>query len=346
MNRDVINPSALALTRIWLRAAVVTLLRPGRRRWAAAAVALPLTVVWLGAWALGGAAQLGAQNAAPKAPARKPPTTTGAPARPPANIVPAVSITDGSVLKNRNPFGLRTGSATPATSRPLTPLPPPQPPPLMSVPDLNSRLALTGTYVSRGQAYAFILNREKNQEDVYPVGGSPFPAARITHIGPREAHLVVDGQPAAPLVIQYDGPSSGGRPEAPPVAPPPPGVPSYYNGQVPASDSVPDLATKKLARAEVDQYLDNLNTLLTQVNVQPVFQGGRPAGFRLTDIQKGTILDQVGIQDGDTLRFVNGQRIDSVQAAFQLYNILKESNNVEITVLRNTRPVTMRYSIQ
>ena len=57
------------------------------------------------------------------------------------------------------------------------------------------------------------------------------------------------------------------------------------------------------------------------------------------------VVGFAGVQDGDTLRFVNGQRIDSVQSAFQLYNILKESTNVEITVLRNTRPVTLRYVI-
>jgi hypothetical protein len=269
--------------------------------------------------------------------------STRAPARPPA---PPPSATS----RSRNPFRIRaTGEETakPQAAPSLPPARPAPPPP----PDPATKLELLATYVAAAERLAIIWLKQSNprREDVFRVGGNPLPNAVITAILPRRVELVIDGQQARPLEIEF-GPGSGaGGAAAPPPAasipafpgaPPPSGL-----SEAATASSDGEQAVRRLARAEVDSYLDNLPTLLTQVNIQPVFQAGQPAGFRLTDIQKGTILDQIGVQDGDTLRFVNGQRIDSVQSAYQLYNILKESTNVEITVLRNTRPVTLRYLI-
>lgn len=263
------------------------------------------------------------------------PSPAAAPARPASDQ-----------FRQRNPFRVRPNRV--AETPPPTPAPTPLPavPPPREPIDASTKLDLVGTFVMGKDRYAVVVIKAKQQEVVVKEDESPLPNSRIIRILPREVRMLLDGQEAV-LKLDFIQRGQGG----PVAAAPPPAVPNPY--AQPPGVTVPDVPqppagegqARRLARSEVDQYLDNLNQLLTQVNVQPVFQAGQPSGFRLTDIQRGTILDQIGIQDGDTLRFVNGQRIDSVQSAFQLYNILKESTNVEITVIRNTRPVTLRYLI-
>ena len=287
----------------------------------------------------GGPSTLRAQSSATPSPLESlPPLPAPGAFTPPAERPP-----DPTEFRRRNPFGLRL-SHEDGKPKVAPPSAPPPAPAMVSTVDPSSKLELLGTYVADNGRYAIIRDKSTNREDVHKVGSSPLANSRITSIEAREVRMTIDGVEAPPLVIDYKGWKLAAVPSIPQPA-------SDTNGYIPPADPgvpaavSPDTPPRRLARQEVDTYLDNLNTLLTQVNIQPVFQGGQPAGFRLSDIQKGTILDQIGLQDGDTLRFVNGQRIDSVQSAFQLYNVLKESTNVEITVLRNTRPTTLRYAI-
>jgi type II secretion system protein C len=295
--------------------------RPGRRPYMVAVLVMPILGLWV-LLPLGSPAAVQAQTSGPGAP----PPALGAAAAP-------GRVVDSGVFRRRNPFHLKQDPDPVRPSPQQTPPPVPTPPPV----DLNSKLTLLGTFIMDKTRYAIIQENGK-REDVFGVGDSPLQGSKIVAINPKEVRLTMNGAEAI-LRIDWKGWSVSGPVAVAPIAQPP------VEPQAPPVPNAADGAVRRLPRNEVDSYLDNLNTLLTQVNIQPVFQAGQPAGFRLTDIQKGTILDQIGVQDGDTLRFVNGQRIDSVQSAFQLYNILKESTNVEITVLRNTRPVTLRYVI-
>ncbi|MBI4859442.1 MAG: hypothetical protein HY815_04170 [Candidatus Riflebacteria bacterium] len=332
-----------ALATAWGRAAAWVWRRPSRRPVIVAGVLVPLALA-VAAWFLtGGPRQV---NADPDPAAAAPSPQISDPATTPAFSQLPPRPTDAEPFKKRNPFRLNVKAGPPPSPAPVAP-PPTIPQPMQSKVNLADKFTLLGTYVGEETRYAII--REKagtGKEDVYTVGGRPLPNFLITAISHREVQMSVDGQPAErPLTIDFSDWKLAQKAGPAPPGPPEPGQPPTGPFPMEGAGAGADGQTRKLARQEVDAYLDNLNTLLTQVNIQPVFQGGQPSGFRLTDIQKGTILDQIGIQDGDTLRFVNGQRIDSVQSAFQLYNILKESTNVEITVLRNTRPTTLRYVI-
>lgn len=282
-------------------------------------------------------------------PSQVQPVQAASPAPPVVPLPPsprAAPAADERAFQQRNPMRLKTKGEM------IVPPPPPPPAPTTPAPvpiqTPPPRMKLLGTYVMGENKYAVINLLDKGREEVFKERDTvpnDFHIS-VTKVMPREVELNYLGQHVTlKLDYEWNGQGGGGVSQAqPPPVPnyvPPPQVPDAQPAQTSGGDGQP----RRLARAEVDSYLDNLNNLLTQVNVQPVFQAGQPAGFRMTDIQKGTILDQIGVQDGDTLRFVNGQRIDSVQSAFQLYNILKESTNVEITVIRNTRPVTLRYLI-
>jgi hypothetical protein len=98
-------------------------------------------------------------------------------------------------------------------------------------------------------------------------------------------------------------------------------------------------------RAVIDSWLDNLNALLREVRLVPVYQAGQITGFQLAEISPDGFLHRARLRDRDILRFVNGRRIDAVQAAFELYGILRDSTILDVTLIRNGQPVTLRYLI-
>jgi len=244
------------------------------------------------------------------------------------------TVTDGpspveSFLR-RNPFGL-------AQDEPKVAVPPPQPVPVTNQPppsfqfqEFIKKLTLLGTYLSSNRKYAIING--PGGEDLYGVG-DPIEEARILEIEAQRVSLMFNGTRGY-LDIKFDGwkpPDESVQTE--------PSTPKFQQVAPTASSA------RRLPRAEVDHYLENLGNVLSNVSLQPFYQNGRQVGFKVDRVQRGSIFAKLGMTNGDVIRFVNGQRIDSVQSAYQIYNILRDSTNVEITILRDTRPVVMRYLI-
>jgi len=85
-----------------------------------------------------------------------------------------------------------------------------------------------------------------------------------------------------------------------------------------------------LDRKTVRENLDNLPSLLTQARAELYFKEGRPEGFQLSQIQKGSILNSRRFQDGDVIRSVNGREVRSMEDAIALYQQLGDSDSYTI----------------
>ena len=73
---------------------------------------------------------------------------------------------------------------------------------------------------------------------------------------------------------------------------------------------------------------------------------GKVDGFRILNLAPGSIYDKLGLKRNDVIKGVNGEPVDSPAKAVQLYNDLKTSSSISITIDRNGRPETLNYSIQ
>jgi type II secretory pathway component PulC len=76
------------------------------------------------------------------------------------------------------------------------------------------------------------------------------------------------------------------------------------------------------------------------------FREGKPEGFQLSQIQKGSILKSVGFQDGDVIRSVNGKEVRSVEDALALYQQLGDRDSHTIGILRGGKPKTLHVKIR
>jgi len=101
-----------------------------------------------------------------------------------------------------------------------------------------------------------------------------------------------------------------------------------------------------VSRAAVDKSLANLNQVLTQARAVPNFENGMPAGYKLFQIVPGSIYEQLGLQNGDTLMGINGESINDPGKAFELLNQLKTASNLELSVKRDGKTSSWGYEIR
>ncbi len=98
-------------------------------------------------------------------------------------------------------------------------------------------------------------------------------------------------------------------------------------------------------RAQIDDALQDINSLMRQIRVRPYFEDGKPSGILLSGIRKNSIFEEMGLQSGDVVKGVNGKEIQSVDDALKFYQNLKSSNAVELQIQRNGDAQTINYQI-
>lgn len=101
-----------------------------------------------------------------------------------------------------------------------------------------------------------------------------------------------------------------------------------------------------IGRATLDHNLSNVGSLLTQVRAVPNLQNGTTNGFRLSQIQPGSIFEQIGLQDGDIVIGAQGQQVTDPMRAMALVSALRNSPSISLSVIRNGSPLRFKYNIR
>jgi general secretion pathway protein C len=100
-----------------------------------------------------------------------------------------------------------------------------------------------------------------------------------------------------------------------------------------------------LDRSTVDSNIKNMSPLFTQIRATPQVEDGVPSGFLLTEIQPNSIFQQIGLQDGDLLKTVNGQPVGDPVKALGLLQSLQDQSQITLNVVRNGAPQQIYYNI-
>jgi type II secretion system protein C len=99
-------------------------------------------------------------------------------------------------------------------------------------------------------------------------------------------------------------------------------------------------------REDVSSSVGNINQFMTQARLKPNFVGGRPSGFSVSEIQPGSLMEKLGLQNNDVVKKVNGQAIDKPEDVFQAYSQLQRDSNIELEIERGGRREVLRYEIR
>ena len=122
--------------------------------------------------------------------------------------------------------------------------------------------------------------------------------------------------------------------------------PSIPENNTPATlPEVPE-GTVSLKRSQINDALKNLNQIMTDVRIEPVFKDGKPDGVMLANIETSSILKKMGLRIGDIITGINGQKIDSMDNALVFYESLSSGEKMSLQLKRRGRPTTMDFIIE
>jgi general secretion pathway protein C len=101
-----------------------------------------------------------------------------------------------------------------------------------------------------------------------------------------------------------------------------------------------------IARSEVDNAMENMSQLFTQVRAVPHFEGGKSIGFRLFAIRRGSLFDKIGLKNGDILKKINQIELNDPSRALSLMQELRNESELTVDIVRNRQPQTLSYRFQ
>lgn len=195
----------------------------------------------------------------------------------------------------------------------------------MDLTSLNCSLA--GTMVQEeGDGWAVIVDNDAGVQEMVTVG-SHIKGARVVRILKDKVVLNINGKDELLLMDMEERPetASGGPPTA------------KASGRV---------LTYNVSKRLVQQSLDDLASIMSKVRVEPYFQGGKPDGFRISQIQSVSLLGNMGFQNGDVIKSVNGRNIATAEDAMRLYDAMKGSSFFRVGILRDNAPATIQIHVK
>lgn len=91
---------------------------------------------------------------------------------------------------------------------------------------------------------------------------------------------------------------------------------------------------------------EDLTKVLMQAAAVPYYVGSALEGFRLLEIDAGSIYDQAGLLNGDVITAINGQSLTDVGNTVKLLHSLRQETRAEITLQRAGREQRLEIVIE
>jgi general secretion pathway protein C len=103
----------------------------------------------------------------------------------------------------------------------------------------------------------------------------------------------------------------------------------------------------EIKRSDLNRYLADMSAVLQQASMSPRRNAsGEIECFRFNAITPGSIYTQLGMQNGDCIKEVNGVRIESAAQAMDMYGKLRNESAISLGFERDGRDQTSSYSIR
>lgn len=197
-------------------------------------------------------------------------------------------------------------------------------------------LKLWGTILrEKERSYAVIEDTKRRKQGLFRVGDA-IENASIKMILRKKVVLTVGGKDEILLMDVDKGKTQSASQSAPGRD-----MPEPYEEIMP-----PDEESVSLDRDNINEALKNINQLMSQVKVRPHFQDGKPSGLLLSHIQPNSIFSEMGLQNGDIIKGVNGNMIESVDDALKFYENLRASSSVALQIQRQGEEMNLSYQIE
>lgn len=179
--------------------------------------------------------------------------------------------------------------------------------------DLKLRLWGTVTADDKQTAYAVIEELKAKKQNLYRVGDK-IQDATVKMIFREKVVLSINGRDE---ILEIE--------ELP--------INKKTNKSVLKSNVVHERDIKS-NRLQTENVFKEVNNLMSQANIKPYFEKGKIGGIFLTRIKPDSLFNKMGLKNGDIIKGVNGENIESVDDIQEFYKSLKASPDVRLQIKR------------
>lgn len=197
-------------------------------------------------------------------------------------------------------------------------------------------ITLLGTVVIKPGGYAIFQDRDSKKQELFKTGDMVFNLGKLTAVDKNMAIVRAGGRDLA--FYMPEGTQS-------PAAPSGAGVNALKNSATPMSVQT-GTSEWLIDQRAFSGILNDMGKVLGDARLQPYNEGRRVKGFSLSEIRPGGVFGLIGLKNGDVLLRINDFEIDSVEKGMQLLVGLKGETNLSLDILRDGKPIRLRYRIQ
>jgi general secretion pathway protein C len=102
---------------------------------------------------------------------------------------------------------------------------------------------------------------------------------------------------------------------------------------------------KIVDRSLLDHYAQNMDDIYKNIGIREIKKGKELEGFSISFIRKDSPFAKLGLKRGDVIQSINGQKIDSHKAAFEMYKNMKNIENLSLVIKRGKEEMELEYEI-
>ncbi len=98
--------------------------------------------------------------------------------------------------------------------------------------------------------------------------------------------------------------------------------------------------------ADIGDIMQNLDKFIGKARIVPYFKGGEPYGFRVSNVDRSSLIYELGARSGDIVKSINGMPVKTPEDAFAAYQELMNESSVEVELERRNKPVTITVPVK
>ena len=102
---------------------------------------------------------------------------------------------------------------------------------------------------------------------------------------------------------------------------------------------------KIIDRSLIDHYAKNMDDIYKNIGIKEIKKGNVLEGFSISFIRKGSPFAKLGVKRGDVIKAINGQKIDSYNAAFGVYKNISNIDNLTLVIERGKEEMELEYEV-
>jgi general secretion pathway protein C len=112
------------------------------------------------------------------------------------------------------------------------------------------------------------------------------------------------------------------------------------------SGEIVDAGDRKLVdKSLITHYATNMGDIFKDIGIKDMKEGDKVKGFQVSFVRRGSHFSKLGLQRGDIIKSVNGQEINSYNAAFGIYKEIQNIENLTLVIVRDNQEMELEYEV-